>query len=162
MEEKKAKKERKPVKRTKKNVIKNLVKENQRIHDYNSPFGVRFWNKILRDTKPFGHRHKVFDKNIPIVIERANERWSKQLETETDPIKVYELKQMLYQINFFLTDEWKDFFDEDARLKPEHREILWLERCAGDGMKEYYDELKVKRRLAAEAKLKEKKENELC
>ena len=27
--------------------------------------------------------------------------------------------------------------------------------------KEYYDELKVKRRLAAEAKLKEKKENEL-
>ena len=66
---------------------------------------------------------------------------------------------MLYQISFFLTDEWKDFFDEDARLKPEHRKMLWLERCAGDGMEEYYDELKVKRRIAAEQKLKEKREN---
>ena len=72
MEQIKIKKERKPVKRNQKNVIKNLVKENQRIHDYISPFGVKFWNSILRETKNIDtkKRKKVRKENILIFVRK--------------------------------------------------------------------------------------------
>lgn len=117
----------KPVKRTKKNVIKNLVKENQRIHDYESPFGVKFWNKILKDSKRYAKNNKVFDKNIPLVIEKDYEWYNKCLETETDPEKIKILERKLYQLEFFRTDEWKTLFDDNARLYPDKRMILWKE-----------------------------------
>jgi hypothetical protein len=117
----------KPVKRTKKNVIKNLVKENQRIHDYDSPFGVKFWNKILKDSKYLAHNHKVFDKNLPTIIERDYAYYNRCLETETDEKKVEILKRKIYQLEYFLDDRWKTLFDDDARLKPDKREIIWAE-----------------------------------
>lgn len=116
------------VKRTKKNVIKNLVKENQRIHDYKSPFGVKFWNKILKDSKSYAKNNKVFDKNIPLVIERDYKYYNSLLETETDEEKIKIIKRKMYQLEFFLTDEWKTLFDENARLYPDKREILWVDK----------------------------------
>ncbi len=117
----------KPVKRTKKNVIKNLVKENQRIHDYKSPFGVKFWNKILKDSKRYAKNNKVFDKNIPLVIERDYQYYNRCLETETDSEKIAVLKRKIFQLEFFLDDRWKSLFDENARLYPDKRDILWAE-----------------------------------
>lgn len=137
----------KPVKRTKKNVIKNLVKENQRIHDYKSPFGVKFWNKILKDSKNYAKNHKVFDKNLPLVIERDWEYYNRCLETETDPEKISILKRKLYQLSFFRDDSYKKLFDEEARLYDDKRDILYLESEEGRNSKwfeqyEYHDKLR--------------------
>ena len=116
------------VKRTKKNVIKNLVKENQRIHDYKSPFGVKFWNKILKDSKSYAKNNKVFDKNILLVIERDYKYYNSLLETEINEEKIAVIKRKIYQLEFFLTDEWKTLFDENARLYPDKRDILWVNK----------------------------------
>lgn len=119
-----------PSKVTQKNVIKNLVKENQRIHDYKSPFGVKFWNKILRDSKAYGHNHKVFSENIMIVINKDYERYTKMLETETDSEKIEVLERKIYQLSFFLDDRWKNLIDRPtARLYPDKRDILWKENA---------------------------------
>ena len=139
------------VKRTKKNVIKNLVKENQRIHDYDSPFGVRFWNKILKDSKAFSRNNKVFDRNIPTVIERAYDRYRKALKTETDSLKKYELEQFLFQLEYFMTEEWRTLFNDDARLKEEKEKIIWKNRCPVE-LKEYYTQRKIQRRKEHELK----------
>jgi hypothetical protein len=127
MEQQKKKGPKKPVKRVRKNVIKNLVKENQRIHDYDSPFGVKFWNKILKDSKYLAKNHKVFDKNLPAIIERDYEYYNRCLEEETDPNKIYILKRKIYQLEYFLDDRWRTLFDDDARLYPDKRDILWAE-----------------------------------
>ena len=121
----------KPVKRTKKNVIKNLKKKKKKIHDYKSPYGVKFWNKILKDSKFYAKNHKVFDKNIPLVIERDWEYYHRCLETETDPEKIADLNRKIYQLSVFRTNEWKTFFDEAARLYPDKRNILYLESEEG-------------------------------
>nr|DAS64483.1 MAG TPA: hypothetical protein [Caudoviricetes sp.] len=139
------------VKRTKKNVIKNLVKENQRIHDYDSPFGVRFWNKILKDSKAFSRNNKVFDRNIPTVIERAYDRYRKALKTETDSLKKYELEQFLFQLEYFMTEEWRTLFNDDARLKEGKEKIIWKNRCPVE-LKEYYTQRKIQRRKEHELK----------
>ena len=53
-----------------KNVIKNMVQHNQRLLDYKSPFGVKFWNYILRQTKERDtkKRKKVRKENIQSTI----------------------------------------------------------------------------------------------
>lgn len=112
-------------KQTFKNVIKNLVKENQRIHDYESPFGVKFWNKILRDSKFYAKNHKVFEENVHKVVERDYQYYLRMLEEETDPAKLEIFKQKLFQLSFFVDGRWKQMIDPYARLYPEFREILY-------------------------------------
>ena len=128
------------VKRTKKNVIKNLVKENQRIHDYDSPFGVRFWNKILKDSKAFSRNNKV-----------AYDRYRKALKTETDSSKRYELEQFLFQLEYFMTEKWRTLFNDDARLKEGKEKVIWKNRCPVE-LKEYYTQRKIQRRKEHELK----------
>lgn len=118
----------KPVKRSCKNVVKNLVKENQRVHDYYSKFGVKFWNKILKDSKRYGRNNKVFDENVVRIIKEDYERYSKWLKEEEDEEKKEILKEKLFQLEFFIDGRWKEMFNEDARLKSEFREILYLKR----------------------------------
>ena len=74
----------KPVKRTMKNVIKNLVKQNQRFHDYKSPFGVKFWNMILKDTKIIDtkKRKKVRKENVFAAIEKDVAYWTRCINDE--------------------------------------------------------------------------------
>ena len=115
-------------KQTFKNVIKNLVKENQRIHDYESPFGVKFWNRILYDSKFYAKNHKVFDPNVHTVVERDYAYYKRMLEEETDPEKIEIFKEKLFQLEFFIDGRWKDMFDPYARLYPEYREILYMIR----------------------------------
>lgn len=141
----------KPVKRTRKNVIKNLVKENQRIHDYNSPFGVKYWNEILFQSKSFAKNRKVFDKNLVPTLEKIKAYWLRCLEENPNEQQYYELKQKLWQVDILLSDtKWKELFDENARLKPEARKILWVERCGNDTLKEYYSLKPLKRKLRRE------------
>lgn len=118
----------KRAKQTFKNVIKNLVKENQRIHDYDSKYGVKFWNKILKDSKNYAKNHKVFDENVHTVVERDYKRYQEALLTETDPDKIKDLKEKLFQLEFFIDGRWKEIIDATARLYPEYREILYLVR----------------------------------
>lgn len=133
MEEKKVKKQPKPVKRSVKNVVKNLVKENQRIHDYKSPFGVKFWNKILKDSKAYAKNNKVFEKNVIFVIERDYERYNRLLDdNNTSPEQKEILKEKIYQLSFFKSLKWKDMFNEAARLKEEYKGILWKNRTDYD------------------------------
>ena len=113
----------KRAKQTFKNVVKNLVKENQRIHDYKSKFGVKFWNKILKDSKNY---HKVFDENVHKVVERDYEYYKKMIEAGGDKVDIY--KEKLFQLEFFIDGRWKNMIDTNARLYPEFREILYLER----------------------------------
>ena len=117
------------IKRTKqtfKNVIKNLVKENQRIHDYESEFGVKFWNKILKDSKNYAKNHKVFDENVHKVVERDYNYYKRMIEAGGDKVDIY--KEKLFQLEFFIDGRWKNMIDAHARLYPEFREILYLER----------------------------------
>lgn len=116
------------VKRNYKNVVKNLVKENQRIHDYDSKFGVKFWNKILKNSKRYGRNNKVFDQNVKRVIEEDYSRYKELLKEEKDSEKIEVLKEKLFQLEFFVDGRWKNMIDEKARLYPEYREILYLER----------------------------------
>lgn len=148
--EQKIKKERKPVKRNQKNVIKNLVKENQRIHDYISPFGVKFWNSILRETKNIDtkKRKKVRKENVATAINKVREYFERCLETETDEIKIYELKEKIFQLSIFKTDEWKTLFNDEARLNESKRYIIWWER-APEEKKEYYINLHKQRQEQA-------------
>lgn len=118
--------EPKRAKQTFKNVIKNLVKENQRIHDYESEFGVKFWNKILKDSKNYAKNHKVFDENVHKVVERDYEYYKKMIEAGGDKVNIY--KEKLFQLEFFIDGRWKDMIDAHARLYPEFREILYMER----------------------------------
>lgn len=145
------------MKRTKKNTIKNLVKENQRIHDYISPFGVKFWNKILKDSKAFSRNNKVFDMNLPVVIDRAYDRYEKALEVETDRVKRYQYEQFLFQLSYFMTEEWRDLFDENARLKENKRKIIWKERCT-DEWNEYYIKLRKERQRKQKKRIGDKNE----
>lgn len=115
-------------KQTFKNVIKNLVKENQRIHDYDSKFGVKFWNRILYDSKFYAKNHKVFDENVHKVIERDYAYYKRMLEEETDPQKLEIFREKLFQLEFFIDDRWKEMIDPYARLYPEYREILYMIR----------------------------------
>lgn len=125
-------KQPKPLKRTCKNVIKNLVKENQRIHDYESDFGVKFWNKILKNSKRYAKNNKVFNENVVRVVQEDYERYTKILETETDTKKIENLKEKIFQLEFFMDGRWRHMIDEEARLYPEFREILYLERHKGE------------------------------
>lgn len=121
--------EPKRAKQTFKNVIKNLVKENQRIHDYESEFGVKFWNKILKDSKNYAKNHKVFDENVHKVVERDYEYYKRMIEASGDKVNIY--KEKLFQLEFFIDGRWKDMIDAHARLYPEFREILYMERSQG-------------------------------
>lgn len=116
----------KRAKQTFKNVIKNLVKENQRIHDYESEFGVKFWNKILKDSKNYAKNHKVFDENVHKVVERDYNYYKRMIEAGGDKVDIY--KEKLFQLEFFIDGRWKNMIDTNARLYPEFREILYLER----------------------------------
>ena len=122
----------KPIKRSMKNTIKNLVKESQRVHDYKSPFGAKFWNKILKDSKFLAKNHKVFDKNLPPIVERDYERYNQLLETETDEKKIEVLKEKIYQLSFFVNGEWRNIIDMDARVKEEYKDIIWKNRTKED------------------------------
>lgn len=143
-------KKRKPIKCNQKNVIKNLVKENQRIHDYISPFGVKFWNSILRETKNIDtkKRKKVRKENVVAAIDKMREYFKKCLETETNEIKIYELKEKIFQLNIFKTNEWKTLFNGEARLNEDKRYIIWWER-APEEKKEYYINLRKQRQEQA-------------
>ena len=116
------------VKRSCKNVIKNLVKENQRVHDYYSKFGVKFWNKILKDSKKYSKNNKVFDENVVRIIKEDYEKYNKWLEEEDDEEKKEILKEKIFQLEFFIDGRWEEMFNENARLKSEFREILYLKR----------------------------------
>lgn len=114
-------------KQTYKNVVKNLVKENQRIHDYESKLGVKFWNKILKDSKRYGHNNKVFNENVKRIIEENYSYYNRILETaEGEEAEI--LKEKIFQLEFFIDGRWKNIIDEKARLYPEYREILYLVR----------------------------------
>ena len=115
-------------KQTYKNVVKNLVKENQRIHDYESKFGVKFWNKILKDSKAYGRNNKVFDENVKKVIERDYERYKKILSAPIDDVQKREIQEKLFQLSFFMNGEWRNMINAQARLYPEYRKILYKER----------------------------------
>lgn len=115
-------------KQTFKNVIKNLVKENQRIHDYKSKFGVKFWNKILYDSKFYAKNHKVFDENVHKVVERDYQYYQKRLKEETDPTQIEILKEKIFQLEPFIDGRWKEMIDPYARLYPKFRKMLYLVR----------------------------------
>ena len=114
-------------KQTFKNVIKNLVKENQRIHDYKSPYGVKFWNRILYDSKFYAKNHKVFDGNVHKVVERDYAYYQRMINEETDEAKLAMFKRKLFQLEFFMDGRWKEMIDPYARLYPKYREILFME-----------------------------------
>ena len=116
----------KRAKQTFKNVIKNLVKENQRIHDYDSKFGVKFWNKILKDSKNYAKNHKVFDENVHKVVERDYEYYKRMVEAGGEDVEIF--KEKLFQLEFFIDGRWKDIIDAHARLYPQYREILYMVR----------------------------------
>ena len=116
----------KRAKQTFKNVIKNLVKENQRIHDYDSKFGVKFWNKILKDSKNYAKNHKVFDENVHKVVERDYEYYKRMIAAGGEDVEIF--KEKLFQLEFFVDGRWKDMIDAHARLYPEYREILYMVR----------------------------------
>lgn len=119
----------KRAKQTFKNVIKNLVKENQRIHDYDSKYGVKFWNKILKDSKFYVKNHKVFDENVHKVVERDYAYYLRELEKEDlTAEKRQEFNEKIYQLSFFINGEWKNMIDANARLYPQYRNILYLIR----------------------------------
>lgn len=118
-------------KQTFKNVIKNLVKENQRIHDYKSPYGVKFWNKILRDSKSYAKNHKVFDENVHKVVERDYAYYTRMLQEETDSEKLKMFQRKKFQLEFFMDGRWKSMIDAAAHLYPEFKEILYMEESQG-------------------------------
>lgn len=116
-----------------KNVVKNLVKENQRVHDYKSPYGVKFWNKILKDSKAYAKNHKVFEKNVALVIEKDYNRYNQLLENEDIKDEQKEiLKEKIFQLSFFMEKNWAEMFDDAARLKEEFQEIIWKNRVEFD------------------------------
>lgn len=118
----------KPVKRVQKNVIKCLVKENQRIHDYCSPFGVKFWNQILRESKYLAKNHKVFDKNVEIVLKRRYEYYLRELAKEDLPERIrLIIERQAWQLSLFQNDEWKYLIQDAGRLYPNKIGILWKE-----------------------------------
>ena len=118
-----------------KNVVKNLVKENQRIGDYKSPYGVKFWNSILKVAKELDTRkHKVREENMQEAIDRVYRAVNLKIQllnpnSEEERELIKKLERQKYQLSFFRTDEWKNMFIvETARLKKEYRKILWLEK----------------------------------
>ena len=122
----------KRAKQTYKNVVKNLVKENQRIHDYESKFGVKFWNKILKDSKRYGRNNKVFDENVKRVIEEDYQRYNELIKETAAEEQIEILKEKIFQLEFFMDGRWKNIINEKARLYPEYREILYLERIKNE------------------------------
>ena len=95
-----------------KNVIKNMVKQNQRLLDYKSPFGVKFWNYILRQTKERDtkKRKKVRKENIQSTIIALRDYWEREIPklegADKERFKIYmELTEP------FMTNDWTKIID---------------------------------------------------
>lgn len=117
----------KPVKRNEKNVLKCLVKENQRIHDYRSPLGVKFWNQILFEAKCIAPNRKPYPKNMRPAIEKHYAYVCRMVNEEQDELKRFIFMRQVWMLGLFMSDEWKYLFTDTGRLYPEKRGILWLD-----------------------------------
>lgn len=118
-----------------KNVIKNLVKECQRRLDYKSPFGVKFWNQILRDTKNIDtkKRKKVRKENIKAAIDRDVAYWTRCIEDKTfDSAKKEKFKIYLELIEPFLSEDWRYLIDMETRRPLKWDERKWFNERIGD------------------------------
>lgn len=123
----------KPVKRVQKNVIKCLVKENQRVHDYISPWGVKFWNGLLKESKYLAKNHKVFDKNVAVVLERRYQYYLRELAKDDLPAsKRLIIERQAWMLSLFQTDEWRYLIQDAGRLYDEKRQILWKQSLEAD------------------------------
>lgn len=124
----------KPVKRTMKNVIKNLVKQNQRLNDYKSPFGVKFWNMILKDTKIIDtkKRKKVRKENVMAAIEKDVTYWTRCINDEklTDKEKE-KFKIYMELIKPFLCNDWKFLLDDETAHPKKWIEKEWFNERIG-------------------------------
>ena len=65
---------------------------------------------------------------VVIVVQEDYARYVKLLETETNKTKIENLKEKIFQFKFFMDGRWRSMIDEKAKLYPEFREILYLER----------------------------------
>lgn len=126
-----------------KNVIKNMVKHNQRLHDYKSPFGVKFWNYILRQTKERDtkKRKKVRKENIYSTIIALREYWTRKIDELEDGCDKERFKIYMDLTTPFTNDDWLKIIDRTPNTpncgKPKNvYENHWIDK-EGNEIKYY-------------------------
>lgn len=110
---------------TMKRTVSNRTKDAQRAHDYKSPYGVKFWNKLLREGKMAAANKKCNDQTLWNAFCRNFWYWGECLKTETDPEKIEKYTRWREMLMPYFDGTWKqEAWEYYMRIDPHTADFL--------------------------------------
>lgn len=104
---------------------KNRTKDAQRANDYNSPYGVKFWNRLLREGKMKAKNKKCNDQTLWDAFCHNYQYWGEALKTETNPEKIKKLTRWRKMLMPYFDGTWKqEAWEYYMRIDPHTADFL--------------------------------------